>query len=46
MARRIVVITLVFIFIVLILRKPDKIIKITQMLNEQFRKIWLSLVTV
>lgn len=41
-----VVITLILIFAVMLLRKPDKFIKASQLLTDGFRKIWLGLVTV
>lgn len=44
--QRFITITLILIFVVMLLRKPDKFIKLSQVLNQQFRKIWLSLVTV
>lgn len=44
--KRFVVITLILIFVAMLLRKPDKIIKLSQLTTDAFRKIWLGLVTV
>ena len=42
--KKFVVITLLLILVVMLLRKPDKFIKLSQAFTQSFSKIWLSLV--
>ncbi len=42
--KQFLIITLVLIFMVMLLRKPDRIIMLLKAINQTFAKIWLGLV--
>ncbi len=42
--KQFLIITLVLIFMVMLLRKPDRIIALLKVINQTFAKIWLGLV--